>query len=59
MYFCNPHNVYKLHRSYVSNKLTYSEKIWCGENLAQLAQNGKNRQIESASNLIFSLAVPN
>jgi len=29
------------------------EKFWRGENLAQLAQNAKNRQIKSAPNLIF------
>ena len=33
--------------------LPYSDKFWRGENLAQLAQNGKNRQIKSAPNLIF------
>ena len=34
-------------------ELPYSDKFWCGENLAQLAQNGKNRQIKSTPNLIF------
>ena len=28
--------------------IPYSNKFWRGENLAQLAQNGKNRQIKSA-----------
>ena len=38
------------------NRLPYSDKSWRGENLAQLAKNGKNRQIKSAPNLIiFSL----
>ena len=35
------------------SKTPYSEKIWRGENLVQLAQNGKNRQIKFAPNLIF------
>ena len=36
--------------------LPYSDKFWRGENLAQLAQNGKNCQLKSAPNLIiFSL----
>ena len=35
------------------NKIPYSDKFWRGENLAQLAQNGKNNQIKSAPNLIF------
>ena len=34
-------------------ELPYSDKFWRGENLAQLAQNGKNRQIKSTPNLIF------
>ena len=33
--------------------LPYSDKFWHGENLAELAQNGKNRQIKSVPNLIF------
>ena len=36
--------------------LPYSDRFWRGENLAQVAQNGKNRQIKSVPNLIiFSL----
>ena len=34
-------------------KVPYSDKFGCGENLAQLAQNGKHRQSKSARNLIF------
>ena len=37
----------------------YSDKFWHGENLAQLAPNGKNRQIKSAPNFFFFLAAPN
>ena len=33
--------------------LPYSDKFWRGENLAQLVQNGKNRQIKSTPKLIF------
>ena len=33
--------------------ISYSDKFWCGENLVQLAQNGKNHQVKSAPNLIF------
>ena len=39
-----------------ANHIPYSDKFWCRENLAQLAQNGKNHQIKSLPNLIiFSL----
>ena len=33
--------------------IPYSDKFWRRKNLAELAQNGKNRQIKSASNLII------
>ena len=33
--------------------IPYSDKFWRRENLAELAQNGKNSQIKSAPNLIF------
>ena len=33
--------------------ILYSDKFWCGETLVQLAQNGKNRQVKSAPNLVF------
>ena len=33
--------------------IPYSDKFWRRKNLAQLAQNGKNRQIKSVPNLIF------
>ena len=33
--------------------LPYSDNFWSGKNLAQLVQNGKNRQIKSVPNLIF------
>ena len=39
--------------------IPYSNKFWRGENLAQLAQNGKNRQIKFAPSLIFFLVAPN
>ena len=34
--------------------IPYSDKFWCGENLVQLEQNGKNHRIKSVPNLIFS-----
>ena len=39
--------------------IPYSNKFWRGENLAQLARNGKNRQIKSAPSLIFFLVALN
>ena len=40
-------------------RVPYSHKFWRGENLTQLAQNGKNRQIKSAPFFIyFFLAAP-
>ena len=33
--------------------IPYSNKFWRGENLAQLAQNGKNSQIKSAPKISF------
>ena len=48
---------FKLLGTYLEpRRIPYWDKFWRGENLAQLAQNGKNRQIKSAANLIiFSL----
>ena len=39
--------------SLIFDELPYSDKFWRGKNLTQLAENGKNRQIKSAPNLIF------
>ena len=36
-----------------SMNIPYSDKFWRRENLGQLAQNGKNRQIKSTLNLVF------
>ena len=36
-----------------SMNIPYSDKFWRRENLGQLAQNAKNRQIKSTLNLVF------
>ena len=41
--------------SFIFDELPYSDKFWRGGNLTQLSENGKNRQIKSAPNLIFFL----
>ena len=37
------------------NKIPYSDKFWRGENLAQLAQNGKNTNKSAPNLILFSL----
>ena len=56
MHFVYKHFVYIFWTFCIQNfvKTLYSDKFWRGEKLAQLAQNDKNCQIKSTSNLIFS-----
>ena len=50
---------FKLLGTYLEpRRIPYWDKFWRGENLAQLAQNGKNRQIKSAQ-IFFFLAATN
>ena len=44
-------------RKHYQHNLHYSEKIWRVETLAQMAQNGKKRQIKSAPKFSFYSAL--